>query len=279
MYQPLLKLDIASLSKGKLGATTQTKSAVDLEQYLQRKDRRMPPISVPDKVPQVSARREGEIRGETVYDKYYRLLGKLSLNGLKPEEYIGVLDLLMARQGPMKTVKGEDYIKPSDLQRIHDADDLLCRYMTGGESVNSVVSTAIEQEGAYPKIVDAMRGKITNLESSPQLMKQLRERLDREATNTCTLVRLAEMKRTLEREYYFDPTQGETLDAHLRKVRVAPGIEATATKTKDGMYVIKKSLRLPFKYTLEHAGKAEDMHESVYRRLDNLLQGLSGKST
>lgn len=255
-----------------------SRSSSDLEQFLQREDKGLPlaPIVSP---PKSEEKKEENVivNSETIYNQYYKLLGRISLNNLTPNEYFEFIDLLMGNKRLNKTINGQEYIRPSDLQRFEDEHDLLFRYMTGGEGAGQMIGQIMENTNADKSIINLIKGNELSVEEEKFLEAIAKE----EASDSNNdIFKLAKMKQGFEREYYFDPTQGEGIENHLKKIRAVPGIEVTCKKDAQGFYIVKKKLKLPFKYNLsEFRNSSLDfIQENMHSRFNNLLEGITKTS-
>eukprot|EP01022_Parablepharisma_sp_SALTPOND_P001196 TRINITY_DN1057_c0_g2_i1.p3 TRINITY_DN1057_c0_g2~~TRINITY_DN1057_c0_g2_i1.p3 ORF type:complete len:417 (-),score=80.07 TRINITY_DN1057_c0_g2_i1:3181-4431(-) len=257
---------IKSLSKGKTEETT-------LESYMQQnKPKAIEPIPEPT----IKEKTEPEANP---YDRFYKFMGRVTLNKLTPNEYFDYFNYLLAKDMTGKTITGEEYLKPSDHQKIVEDNDLACRYLTGGTPITNLIATMHESQNEEPEYVKFLRNQELNSDEEEELKRNANEMLDPAKANP--LMKLVMLKEKMEREYYFDPTQGESLEAHLTRITSVPGIDVSYNKLENGLYLIKKKLRLPFKYELAELSKIspESIRETMYQRFDKLLEGLTPEST
>lgn len=221
-----------------------------------------------------------EASERNAYDDYYRLLGRISLNKLTPDEYFEFFDHLLGVKSSMTTLNGEKYVKPSDEQKILEDRDLLCRYMTGGESTNDLIATLCGETNTNPGLAKLLREEeVTEAEHS-EMMDKIDREIDPKKNNP--LMSLVRYKKNLEKEFYFHPSPDMSLEEYISGIQQIPGVTATYEYDKQkNVYIIKKKLKYPFKYNLNDltGNYAEKIKETAYKRFDNLLEGLTPKST
>lgn len=56
----------------------------------------------------------------------------------------------------------------------------------------------------------------------------------------------------LVKEYHFDPNMGQTLDEHIKEIKI-PGIKVEVRKDREGNTMIRKSLENNFEFNLDEA--------------------------
>ena len=57
---------------------------------------------------------------------------------------------------------------------------------------------------------------------------------------------------SLIKEYHFDPNMGQTLDDHIKEIKV-PGIKVEVRKDREGNTMIRKSLENNYEFNLDEA--------------------------
>ena len=69
----------------------------------------------------------------------------------------------------------------------------------------------------------------------------------------------AAMKKGLynEREYYFNPHCGETLDQHITKIKRVPGMVVETRVDRDGFTIVKKKYQYKYKYDIDEIAKLD----------------------
>jgi len=240
-----------------------------LESYMNKKDNQIQAQS------KISNPEPEKITSKNIFDGYYKMLGKAALNSLSPKEYYEYFDKLLARNKVDITLDGENYLKPSDKQKIFDDMDLLARHMTGGESLTNILINNFEKTNKDEVLLKVLKNE--QLDSDEENLLEENEKKLKDPIYNNPLMRFVLMKEAMEREYYFDPSQGESLESHIAKIKSVPGVSVTYSKGNDGLYIIKKKLQLPFKYHFNDIGKItqESLKEEAYKRLDRLISGIT----
>ena len=131
----------------------------------------------------------------------------------------------------------KDFISLEDQQRLaNESAERLRRTLIENKQMN--------EEQSY-KFIEDLKGhleEVLEYRNSPTFKL---------IGDTITDIMLSLEQGEFVREYYFDPSQGVSLEEHIRSIKTRPGIEVQTRLDKDGFTIIKKIIKNHYKYNLD----------------------------
>jgi len=216
---------------------------------------------------------------DNVNDDSNELMKRLSLNNITAEEYFEFFDYLLGEKNLCITLNEEDFITRTDLQEIMEDNDLLVRHITGGNSLDSLMGTICEEGKVNPRYAKFMKKEELDADEEEKLIEEIDENLN--SNKNSPLMRLVILKKKIEKDQYFYTSPNQSLEEYIKGLELFPGITATYQPTdKEGVYIIKKKYKYPFKYDLEEVSKssAKEIKNEMYQRFDRLAEGFDLQS-